>query len=222
MKARTADDGWNFQTMTHDGYTYGLPLTAKKNAWGAYGEVFKVGGGAGAVREGKGPWGGEYYAYLPHRLGGRMFLHSDFDTSGVAHHSAHNTCPGQGIPASANVLTVNTLCSEQHRKNLKEVWEPRAVAHEQLHEDGANKCLESGSAAEAILARMEKLTGPDAGTVKTDFDAEFEGFLLGAFGAAIETTASTPLSPVIWEWRDNGAWTEQELQPFQHHGTDGC
>ena len=218
----TGEYGWYFKPMTHDHYTYGLPSTAEEKAWGAYGEELQYEDGAGAVREGKGPWGGEYYTYLPHRLVGRMFLHSDFDTSGVEHHSAHNTCPGQGIPASANVLTVNTLCSEQHKKNLKEVWEPRVVAHEQLHEDGANKCLASGIAAEAVLARMEKLTGPDAGIVKRNFDAAFDGFRFGAFRVALETTALTPLSPVIWEWRDNDAWTEQQLRPFQHNGTDGC
>ena len=66
------EHGWYFEPMTHDGYTRGLPDTADEKAWGAYGEEIKYGGGAGAVREGTGPWAGEYYTYLPHRLRGRM------------------------------------------------------------------------------------------------------------------------------------------------------
>ena len=224
VKARSVGQhGWCFERMTHDGHAWGLPDAADEKAWGAYVAVPEYGEGAGAVREGTGPWAGEYYTYLPHRLGGRMFLHRDFDTSGEPHHSAHQTCPGQGIPASANVLTVNTLCSEQHRENLKE-WMRLTIKHEQKHEDGANKCLESGTAARNALVQMEQFTGASQSTVRDDFHAVFEDFIRrsGPFKQAMETTTSTPVSPVIWEHRDNGAWTEQALRSFQHNGTDGC
>ncbi len=152
-----------------------------------------------------------------------MFLHRDFDTTGVPHHSAHQTCPGQGIPASANVLTVNTLCSDQHKENLKN-WKLLTIAHEKKHEDGANKCLTEGGAAMEALREMEGFTGTDQWEVQQKFTAVFEDFIRrgGPFKTAMETTTSTPVSPVIWEHRDNGAWTEQALRPFQHNGTDGC
>ena len=186
---------WNFERMTHVGYTYGLPPGTKYKAWGAYRAESQHGGGAGVAREGTGPWAGQYYTYLPHRLGGRMFLHRDFHTTGIPHHSAHNTC--DGVPSSANVLTVNTMCG---------YWN---IGHEQQHENGANKCLTEGNDARNALGHMEALTGTSQWKVQLDFTAAFEHFTRddGPFKQAMETRTSTPLSPVIWEWRDEGAWT---------------
>ena len=222
--ARTVGSAdWRFEEMTHGPYSYGLPDSARHKAWGAYGERVEHGAGAGVAREGTGPWRGEYYTYLPHRLRGYMFLHRDFDTSGDPRHSAHKTCPGKGIPSSANVLTVNTMCSKQHKKNLED-WRLLTIAHEQEHEDGANKCLTEGSAARDALREMERFTGTDQGLVQRQFNQVFRSFTGdgGPFKQAMETRTSTPVSPVIWEWRDNGAWTEQALRSFRHNGTDGC
>ena len=206
--------------MTHFGYTLGLPDTADYKAWGAYGRRVEHGGGAGAAREGTGPWARQYYTYLPHRLRGYMFLHRDFHTSGKPHHSAHNTC--NGVPSSANVLTVNTMCG--YWNNLISVWLFRVIWHEQQHENGANKCLTEGIAATRHLAAMEAIVGPDAGIVQQELNRVFREFTRpgGPFEKAMETNTSTPLSPVIWEWRDHNAWTLQALRPVGHHGTDGC
>ena len=105
--------------------------------------------------------------------------------------------------------------------NLKE-WEDSVAAHEQRHEDGANNCLESGSAARAVLVEMEQFTGADASDVKGRFDDAFLDFRNGPFRKAMETATSTAASPVIWEWRDNGAWTLQALAAVPHNGTNGC
>ena len=210
---------WNFERMTHVGYTWGLPTTADYKAWGAYGAEVQSGGGAGAAREGTGPWAGEFYTYLPHRLRGRMFLHRDFDTSGDPHHLAHQTC--SGVPPSANVLAVNKACG--YGNTLKSTWLFRVIGHEQQHEDGANKCLAEGNAAWRALGQMEGLTGTRQWKVQQDFNEVFEYFFGSrAFEDAMETRTSTALSPVIWEWRDNGAWTLQPLRPVRHNGKDGC
>ena len=121
------------------------------------------------------------------------------------------------------MLTVNTLCSKQHRENLKK-WKRLAIKHEKDHEKGANKCLESGTAALEALRAMEGFTGASQSEVKRKFHAVFEEFIRdgGPFKKAMETGTSTPVSPVIWEHRDNDAWTEQALRPFLHKGTDGC
>jgi len=148
-----------------------------------------------------------------------MFLHRDFTKSGARHHSADKTC--KGVPTSANVLTVNTTCG--YGSNLSWVWLFRVIAHEQQHENGANKCLTEGSAARGALANMEHLKGTDALTVQREFDAVFDRFFKGrAFEQAMETGTSTPTSPVIWEWREHNAWTEQALWPVRHNGQDGC
>lgn len=75
------------------------------------------------------------------------------------------------------------------------------VAHEQLHEDGADKCLTEGRAAAAVLAEMEGFT-EDGSEVKRDFDEAFVRFLEDHFEDAMETDTLTPLSPAIREWRD--------------------
>ena len=143
----------------------------------------------------------------------------DFHTSGEPHHSAHNTC--DGVPSSANVLTVNTMCG--YWNNLIGVWWFRVVGHEQQHENGANKCLTEGNDARNALGHMEALTGSQ-GYVQREFNRVFEEFTRdgGPFKKAMETRTSTPTSPVIWEWRDEGAWTLQALRPVGHNGKDGC
>ena len=201
--------------VTHPPYTYAIAKGQKEKAWGGY-EAWIA--DRGDVEEGSGPWEGEHYTLRPWQLTGRMYLHPDFHTSGKEEGLAHKTCTG--VPSLANVLTVNTMCG--YRKALKEVWEPRAAAHEQEHEDRANKCLLNGSAARDVLTEMEKITGPDRGAVREDFNAEFTAFLEEHFGPAMETATSTPASPVIWEWRDNGAWTLQALRPAKHNGRNGC
>ncbi len=216
VKARMVGSaGWEFEAMTHPPYTYGIAKNQGEGAWGAYEPWIAD---RGYVGEGSGPWEGEYYTVSPFQLEGRMYLHPDFDTSGKKEGLAHKTC--SGVPSEANVLTVNTICG--YRKALKEVWEPRAAAHEQAHEDGANLCLQSGSAARNVLAEMEKITRSDRLDVRSAFDLEFNKFLEGAFRDAIETATSTPTSPVIWEHRDNGAWTLQALRPAKHNGKNGC
>ncbi len=71
---------------------------------------------------------------------------------------------------------------------------------------------------------MEHLTGTSQWTVQQKFTAAFEHFARDGvpLKQAMETRTSTPLSPVIWEWRDKGAWTEQALRPVRHNGEDGC
>ena len=103
------------------------------------------------------------------------------------------------------------------------MWLFSVIGHEQQHELGANKCLTEGNAARRALAHMEHLTGSQW-YVQREFDRVFLTFTRdgGPFKQAMETRTSTPLSPVIWEWRDKGAWTEQALRPVRHNGEDGC
>ena len=101
VEARTVGEGdWEFQSMTHPPYTYGIAEGANAKAWGGYGTLIAD---PGAVREGSGPWMGEYYTHRPIQLEGRMLLHPDFDTIGQPHGLAHKTC--SGVPVKANVLT---------------------------------------------------------------------------------------------------------------------
>lgn len=133
-----------------------------------------------------------------------------------------NTCKGKSVPASANVLTVNTKCG--YWNNLIGVWLFRVIGHEQQHENGANKCLTGGQRR----AERSRLYGAFDGDQPVDRAAEVHGGVRalrprrGPFKQAMETRTSTPVSPVIWEWRDKGAWTEQALRPVRHNGEDGC
>lgn len=213
VQART----WTFEPMTHTDYTYDSMKVQRRGAWGVYARGYAD---PGAVREGSGPWEGEYYAHRPPQLKGHMYLHPDFDKTGSPHGLANKTCEDEIVPSLANVLKVNTICG--YERALKRVWEPRVEKHEQKHEDGANKCLQRGGAAKAVLAEMEKMTGADGGKVKRKFDKAFIDFLEDHLDPAMETTTSTPTSPVIWEWRDNDWWTEQALRPWSHRGRDGC
>ena len=200
--------------MTHPPATYSVPPGGNAKAWGGYETHIDQ---RGSPKEGTGPWAGHHYIDKPIQLRGRMHLHPDFDTSGTLRAGANQTC--SGVPNSANVLTVNTTCGLGG--NLSS-WESSVEQHEQKHEDGANLCLEQGSAARTALAAMEKVTGTDPVKVLEDFNRAFTTFANGPLAKATETTTSTATSPVIWEWRDNGAWTRQALQPVRHNGTTGC
>lgn len=208
--------GWEFRRMTHPAPTYSVAPDQKAQAWGGYEPRIKD---SGALRPGSGPWAGQYYVHRPFQLQGHMHLHPDFDTTGEPHPLAYKTC--SGVPSSANVLTVNTVCGLW--SNLKEDWEASVAEHEQKHEDGANKCLTSGLAARDVLARLEEIAGTQS-DVFLAMEEEYNDFIAegSPFMLAMETTTSTPTSPVIWEHRDKGAWTKQALRPFRHNGTDGC
>ena len=215
VQART----WTFDEMDHEKPpTYGIASGQDAKAWGGYQPEYADSGG---IREGTGPWEGQYYTHRPIQLRGVMYLHPDFTTSG----EAHFTAVGEACQAvkqrhiTANVYDVNRLCG---RGDDLEDWEGLVTGHEQLHEDSANKCLQSGSAAEDVLAETEAITGESGVAVRGDYDAAFEDFLNGAFNRAIVSDTATPRSPVIYEWRDHGQWTEQALDSFRHTGADGC
>ena len=88
---------------------------------------------------------------------GTMYLHTDFTTGGDAHSTAVGpACSAARARVTANVYEVNKACGLDG--NL-ESWENMVTAHEQEHEDGANKCLRSGGAARDVLAEMEAMTG---------------------------------------------------------------
>ena len=207
---------WTFDAMTHPTPTYSVAPRQADSAWGGYSTWIKDPGG---VRPGSGPWKGRYYTDRPPQLRGEMHLHPDFDTSGPLYGLAAASTCSNVVADSANVLHVNTMCGLG--VNL-ENWETAVKTHEQEHEDGANLCLLSGSAAEDVLAKMEKITGTVDTKVKDGYDAAFLAFFHGDFEKARETTTQTPSSPVIWEWRNNKKWTRQALMPASHSGTNGC
>ncbi len=171
----------------------------------------------GLGREGDRPVEGEHFMNKPIQLRGRMYLHPDFTSNGDLHPAVvDSTC---SVPYSANVLTVNSVCGTGGNLNI---WKSSVERHEQLHEDGANLCLVNGIAARNTLADMEKVTGTDGNNVLNKFNSIFTRFLKGALAKASKTKTQTRMSPVIWEWRDNRAWTLQALQPVRHAGTTGC
>ena len=170
--------------------------------------------GAGRGRAGSTP-------PAPPQLSGALYLHSDFTTGGNTYGLAHKTCNAVRS-TTANVYEVNSKCG--YGGNLA-TWEGMVVAHEREHENGGNRCLASGSAAQSALAKMEAITGDKNGEVIAAFNDAFGIFYFGeksAFNRALETTTATPTSPEIWEWRDNSAWTLQALRPIRHSGTNGC
>ena len=205
---------WNFRRMTHPPATYSVPHGANAKSWGAYATYIAE---RGSAVGGTGPWKGEHFMNNPIQLRGRMYLHPDFTSNGDLHLAVvDSTC---SVPYSANVLTVNSVCGTVGNLNI---WNSIVERHEQLHEDGANLCLVGGIAARTALADMEEITGTDRNDVMNKFNDIFTLFLNGDLDDATETTTQTRMSPKIWEWRDNGAWTLQTLQPARHAGTTGC
>ena len=91
---------------------------------------------------------------------------------------------------------------------------------EQEHENSANKCLASDT-AENVLEALELITGGNNGII-LDYNAKVTAFYEEDLLPAKESDTATSRSPVIWEWRDHGQWTEQALDPIRHSGTDGC
>ena len=205
---------WKFRGMTHPAATYSVPPGANAKAWGGYETHIAEWGSPVA---GTGPWKGEHFMNKPIQLRGHMYLHPDFNSTGSPHPGANQTC--SGVPYSANVLTVNSACGLGGNLNS---WKSSVERHEQKHEDGANLCLVNGSAARTALAAMENVTGTNRGNVMNKFEDIFTRFENGDLADATKTKTRTPMSPVIWEWRDNGAWTRQALQPVPHAGATGC
>ena len=208
---------WTFDTLTHPPPTYSIVPGRPPTAWGAYVTRIRDNGG---VRAGSGPWKGRHYTDRPHQQRGELHLHPDFDTNGPLYASASSTCSSVGAD-SANVLHVNTMCGLG--VNLGN-WETMVEEHEKEHQASANDCLRSGSAADSVLAQMERLTGTSDVDVKEEFDAKFKEFIAdgGPFGLALETDTATPSSPVIWDWRVQNKWVRQALIPAPHTGKWGC
>lgn len=195
-----------------DGWT-----DSNKN-WGSHGWGVLP---APATVAGTGPWDKTHIGGGLWPLADTIYLHPDFDSTGVAYPTATvsaSQCAGAGLlNASENVLGVNAGCSTLA---ALQSWETAVTAHEQQHRSGLVNCL--GSAwARVRIDSLEAVSEASAYDVVRAFNDAW-GTLEQQFNLAAETTLSTPLSPQLWEHRQNSSWTLHSLQPSAHSGIGAC
>lgn len=122
------------------------------------------------VARGGGPWDGMGYVKTAPSVTGRLWVHSDYSTGGGDYPKASAVQCATGVPDLASYYDVNSACNTW---GVVEAWHDDIVIHEQDHEKGFNKCIES--AGPTLMSMLEALSGPYA-QVEDDMDEAWDLF----------------------------------------------
>jgi hypothetical protein len=173
-------------------------------------------------REGTGPWKKRWYMKSAPVPKTALYVHDDYSTRGKRHSGANSTCPASSsLSSSASTHSVNRKC------NTLTPWgqfHDDIVLHERDHENGINDCLTSSTASSTVARRMEAITGPNLGIVRSRAQNLWNGFYntLQSSGGWARPFASGSGTSF---WNHRGGWRLSYPGILGHPGsaaTNGC
>ncbi len=174
-------------------------------------------------REGTGPWKKRWYMRDAPAPSTALYVHDDYSTGGNGHSGANGTCPASSsLPSSSNTYTVNRRC------NTLPPWgqfHDDIVLHERDHEDGINDCLTSSTASSRAMGRIEEITGPNLGVVRSRAQNMWNGFYRTSLQSSGRWARPFRRGSGVSFWNHSGGWGLNYPGIQGHPGsaaTNGC
>ena len=193
----------------------------RSGQWGKYGLKWKP--DTYSTKAGSGPWEGtSYLAKMPFQgvEEDYMYIHPDLYDRGPPYGGAmglYGKDPATPAFNSGNLYRVNGACGTG---GLLTDFRNLIVAHEELHRDSYNQCVENAVAMSQLAGRLERVAARDIRRAALDAVAGVRQVLVDA-ALTNQSGQSTPEG--MWRHRmGTGKWGNESRPIDPHAGTIGC